>query len=244
MTSFRPHPGLRNRVASIDVIEAAGGDTLVLPSTAAVLGFQFRGRVREGDSPLALAGITGIQSSARTYTYEPDTGSLLVRFTPSGAACLGVPAAELANRSVALDALLPRALVAEVHERLALAHDAAARVAVIEAFLMQLPYAGDSLVAQALVLLDAGADDARVAEVARALGVSERQLERRFLARVGVTPKRLATLRRFERAAARAESAPSLTAAALEAGYYDQSHFNRDFRRFAGVSPRAFFGRS
>jgi hypothetical protein len=64
LPSFRPHPSLRSRVASIQVLETAGGDSVVLPSTSVVLGMQFRGRVRDGDSLLALAGVTGIQRRA------------------------------------------------------------------------------------------------------------------------------------------------------------------------------------
>jgi AraC-like DNA-binding protein len=33
----------------------------------------------------------------------------------------------------------------------------------------------------------------------------------------------------------------SLTSAALEAGYFDQAHFNRAFRRVTGTSPQDFF---
>ena len=99
-----------------------------------VLGFQYRGRVRSGHALLAPAGITGIQAQARTYSYEPDTGSVLIRFTPDGASCLGVPAAQLANQSIALDDLLPSAQVAVVRERLLGAGDVAERVGIVEQF--------------------------------------------------------------------------------------------------------------
>jgi AraC-like DNA-binding protein len=244
LARFEPSPRLRDRVASIEIVEVDGGNTTVLPSTSAVLGIQFRGRVRAGDTLLARAGVTGIQSAARTYSYELGTGSLLVRFTPEGAACLGVPVAELANRSVALDDFLPQTLVAKVHERLGDTIDPAERVAVVESFLDELRFTSDPMVTRALALLDTGAEGVHVSAAARALGLSERQFERRFLAQVGVTPKRFAMLRRFERVAAQAKTAPSLTAVALEAGYYDQAHFIRDFRRFAGAAPKEFFGRS
>jgi AraC-like DNA-binding protein len=156
---------------------------------------------------------------------------------------LGVPVAELTGRSVALDAILPRARVAEAHEQLGEATDAAPRIAAVKRLLTELPYEEDRLVTRAVTLLADAQDEASVSTVAGFLGVSERQLERRFLARIGVTPKRFATLRRFERAVARATTAPSLTAAALDAGYYDQSHFIREFRRFAGSSPREHFAR-
>jgi methylphosphotriester-DNA--protein-cysteine methyltransferase len=60
---------------------------------------------------------------------------------------------------------------------------------------------------------------------------------------VGVTPKRYASLARFERALQLARGAASLTHAALDAGYYDQSHFIRDFTRFAGGPPGQFLRR-
>ncbi|HYP97219.1 MAG TPA: helix-turn-helix domain-containing protein [Polyangiaceae bacterium] len=244
MPRFCAHPALRSRVVSIDVVEADGGTSFVLPSTSIVLGFQFRGRVRAGEDYLALAGVTGIQASAKTYSYEANTGSVLVRFTPAGAACLGLPAAELTGRSVALDAILPRARVAQVHEELGAAGDTAARIAVVARWLTEFPFEDDALVTRATTLLSTTHDEPSVSAVAMALGVSERQLERRFTARVGVSPKRFVTLRRFELAIAGATSAPSLTVAALDAGYYDQSHFIRDFRRFAGTSPRKYLMRS
>jgi AraC-like DNA-binding protein len=241
MATYRPHPRLRDRVLGIDVVENDGGDSIVLPSASAVLGFQFRGRVRNDDSLLARAGITGIQSTARRYTYLGATGSVLVRFTPQGATCLGVPPGELAGRSVPLDALLPATRVAQAVEQLCEAQDAATRASIVDQLLLDLPFTADSLVSRAVARFDAPlADDVTIARVARELSMSERQLERRFLARVGVTPKRFATLRRFERAVALAATAPSLTSAAIDAGYYDQSHFIRDFQRFVGSAPGDF----
>ena len=190
MPSIRPSEPLRSRVASIEVIETAGGEVTVLPGSAAVLGFQYRGRVRAGAQFLSTAGVTGIQSGPRHYSYDPDTATILVRFTPQGAACLGVPASQLSGQSVPLDALLPLTRVREASERLATAASAHARIAVVEALLLELPFAHDRLVAHAMQqLTDSAPERARsVAEVARELGVSERQLERRFLQRVGITP--------------------------------------------------------
>jgi hypothetical protein len=85
------HPSLQTRVASIDLVESNGGQAVVLPSTSAVLGFQYRGRVQRGAQLLSLAGVTGLQGAAQTYRYAEGTGSVLVRFTAQGAACLGVP---------------------------------------------------------------------------------------------------------------------------------------------------------
>jgi AraC-like DNA-binding protein len=239
MQSFVPTLVLRDRVVAIDVIEHQGGEVSVLPSTSAVLGLQVCGRVRAGDGLLAVAGVTGIQGTARRYAYVGPTVSLLVRFTPQGASCLGVPASELVDRSVALDEILV-GRAREVGERLCEASDTAARVKMVEQLLLGLDWAPDLLIERALALLGAGSN---VAAIARELGISERQLERRFLARIGITPKGYAGLRRFERAVALARTSSSLTDAAFAAGYYDQSHFIRDVRRFAGATPSELLGR-
>lgn len=239
-TSFRPAAALRSRVASIHVVEQEGATT-VLPSTGAVLGFQFRGRVRAGSELLSAAGVTGLQRSAREYSYDGGASSVLVRFTPVGAACLGVPAFELADRSVPLEDLLPRAIVRETCDRVVAARTARERVAAIEALLLGLPFAGDPLVARAIDGLGPmSGEDGRIAALARLLGVSERQLERRFLRSVGITPKRFAVLRRFEHAVTLLEKSASLANVAVDAGYYDQSHFIRDFRRASGGPPGRF----
>jgi AraC-like DNA-binding protein len=236
---FVLHPSLGTRVASIDIVENDGGQVVVLPSTSTVLGLQFSGRVKRGAHPLSLAGVTGLQDAAQTYSYAEGTGSVLVRFTAQGAACLGVPAGELTKRSVALDELLAPARVAELSERLMAAPDDAARVALVEQLLVELPFARDPVVTRALARLSDVHAAASVADIARELEMSERQLERRFVARVGLMPKRFARLARFERALALVRSGSSLSWVAQCAGYADQPHMVREFRSFAGEPPSA-----
>ena len=236
---IRPCKALRNRVASIEVLGSDDGTALVLPSTSVVFGVQLRGRVRAAAELLSPAGVTGIQQTAREYNYIGPTTSLLVRFSPQGASCFGVPVSELADSSVALEDLLPPARARDLIDRLLHAPLPHASVEAVEALLLELPFEIDPLVDRALHLLDSQ-PSVLVSTLARELQTSERTLERRFLARVGVTPKRYASLRRFERVLELSRSLPSWTDAALQAGYYDQSHFIRDFRRFAGAPPGHF----
>jgi AraC-like DNA-binding protein len=79
-----------------------------------------------------------------------------------------------------------------------------------------------------------------VEQVASAAGMSRRHLERCFLDTVGLSPKRLARIARFQAALQALQSAPSVRAGAATAaqfGYADQSHFIRDFRELAGCTP-------
>ncbi len=81
----------------------------------------------------------------------------------------------------------------------------------------------------------------RVAAVANALAMSTRTLERRMLADTGLPPKVLQSVQRFRKYYAMLSTGSGGAGAALSAGYYDQSHANRDFRVMAGASPSVHF---
>jgi AraC-like DNA-binding protein len=73
------------------------------------------------------------------------------------------------------------------------------------------------------------------------VGWSERHFAVQFREQVGVAPKAFARILRFARAVRllTSDRAPDLADLALACGYYDQAHFARDFRAFAGTTPTA-----
>ena len=73
------------------------------------------------------------------------------------------------------------------------------------------------------------------------LGRSRRHLAAQFREQIGLPPKTVARIMRFDRAVALlSRPGAQLADVAFECGYYDQAHLNRDFREFAGTSPAAF----
>lgn len=74
-----------------------------------------------------------------------------------------------------------------------------------------------------------------ILEWAQAAAMDPRTLERRFIANMGLTPKQYARIVRFKHAYRRMLSGPG-DKTHLE-GYYDESHFHRDFRHFLGTTP-------
>ena len=72
----------------------------------------------------------------------------------------------------------------------------------------------------------------RIEQLAGELGISERQLRRRFRAAVGYGPKTLQRVLRLRRVLARAAASDAdtdLAAAAFERGYADQPHLGREY---------------
>lgn len=94
---------------------------------------------------------------------------------------------------------------------------------------------------QALNILDRRHGNIRIEALVTDLGLSRRQVERRFLDAVGVSPKTYARIRRWQQAHLLLRTQPTLPLAsiALDSGYADQSHMSRDFQRLIGESPKS-----
>ena len=80
-----------------------------------------------------------------------------------------------------------------------------------------------------------------IAALVAHVGISRRTLERRFLAHIGLTPKRWCRVARFQAALMAMETRGGNGWAdfAHHLGYADQAHFSREFSEFAGVPPTA-----
>lgn len=101
--------------------------------------------------------------------------------------------------------------------------------------------ARDTLVRRAMLLIEQQlSQHDRLAGVAAALGVSMRQIERRFVADVGITPRAYRLQLRLARARWMIEHTDlSVTDVGLECGFGDCSHFSRAFTGHFKVRPSA-----
>ena len=163
-----------------------------------------------------------------------------IRFHPGGTSpFLRVPMSELTDRIAELGSLsseLERELLL-VSQYLASLPD---KIGAVEAALTARLLSGSddsSAIRLAARIVDS---DGRVSvdQLATAAGISSRQLERRFLREIGIGPKLLGRILRFQqvfRAVERVDSAWAVIA--VECGYYDQAHLIRDFSQFAGQTP-------
>lgn len=98
----------------------------------------------------------------------------------------------------------------------------------------------DPLVARAVETIVASCGSARIGDVAAEVGIGERQLQRRFRAAVGLTPKEFSRMRRIRQACLLAlqRDDAALAGVSADAGFADQAHLTREFGDVFGWSPR------
>ncbi|MGP4039234.1 AraC family transcriptional regulator [Gracilibacillus sp. D59] len=80
-----------------------------------------------------------------------------------------------------------------------------------------------------------------ISQLANKYHLSVSQLERHFKTIIGVTPKQYSRLIRFTQILNHFQSIPEWGQLITDIGFYDQSHLIREFKRFSGVSPRAYY---
>lgn len=101
--------------------------------------------------------------------------------------------------------------------------------------------AGPAALRRALSLIaDSPAADVSLADLAAAAGLSQYRLMRAFREQFGTPPHAFQVAQRINRARRLLEAGMSVVDAAAAAGFFDQSHLHRHFRRRMGITPAAY----
>jgi methylphosphotriester-DNA--protein-cysteine methyltransferase len=219
-----------------------------LPDTGLVAAFRYKGDLAlDGGVKAPQAAITGLWDTRRLHNHGRDSAVVLAAFTATGAAAfLRHPLDEIFNATVSIVDLLGSPTdLNRVHEQLAEATRHAHRIQLIENFLIACATttSPDPLVSAAVSWIEESRAMARIEELARRVGLSQSALERRFRRVVGASPKKFASIVRLRRVLHLRSKGADFTSIAHAAGYYDQSHFIKDFKRFSGFAPESFFRR-
>ena len=201
----------------------------------------------------AVPRVVGPLTRPLVEVLAPGTTVVGVRFHPGAApSVLGLPTSELVDLTLETEELWGRSAVA-LGELLNPAASPEEALAGLQRHIVaRLPDAEplDPLVSEAVRQLMPWRTD-EVGSLTASLYVSERHLRRRFQATVGLAPKPLHRMLRFQGFLALAQHAiaqgkaptdDGLALLAAEAGYADQPHLNRECLRLTGVSPRTFLG--
>jgi AraC-like DNA-binding protein len=251
LVSRRPHPALRAHIRRYAGYTEAGtgpvrrrepisGDVVLIIAWGPPM------RIAWPLEPRDPGGVwdsflVGMHAPVTITEHEGVAAGVQVDLTPlGGRMLLGTPMHEVAGRLVRLDEALGP-LGAELPERMAAARTWDERFAVLDALLGERMLAAASPppdVAYAWERLTSSGGRLAVEALAAEMGCSRRHLAARFREHVGVSPKAAARVIRFHTAVRRLSAGGAGWAdIAVDCGYYDQPHLNRDFREFAGITP-------
>ena len=196
---------------------------------------------RRSDTFWALA--SGLHDAPALVHAHGRLHGIQLALSPAGVQrLLGLPLGGLGAFSLVEHAELPLGLRAADVERLTAAPTWAARFDALDAALLRAldqPRGREprAEIRHAWHLLRATHGRLGVRELAGRVGLSERHLGGCFRAEFGLSPKRVARLRRFEHADTLRRNGIRLADVAVSAGYADQSHLTREWRALTGHAP-------
>ncbi len=205
---------------------------------------EIQGRTHSRDV-LSRSYVVGCKTVGVNCLRLGDLGMVGVKLWPNSLySLLGIPMSELRGRPVELQALGEPKLL-EMEARLYEAPGEGAIKRLLDELLSpaELSRRSNGLVSKSIARIFAARGDIAIDEILRPEGRHYRTAERAFLERVGVPPKQLAKVVRFKHAYTTLDGLPRRSGAAigpLDFGYYDASHFAKDFHRFTGTTPGEF----
>ncbi len=192
------------------------------------------------DGERFAAFVGGLTDRPTDTEFAGSAAGVQVDLTPLGARrVLGLPMEELTNHVVALEDVLGRG----AHELVDRLHDAPGwpeRFALLDAALLRRVQEGPEPAPEvAWSYRRLASADGRVAvgALAEEVGWSRRHLAARWRRDVGMGPKAVARVLRFDRAMRLLREGRALADVAYDCGFADQPHLNREFRALAGSTP-------
>jgi AraC-like DNA-binding protein len=247
---FQPAPPVNKFVECFWTLEG-GSDgkpvepQRILPDGCAELVLNFGARFIEhkenGDQELQpFHFLVGQMTRPILIAPTGDVQLLGIRFHPGGTMpFLRYPMHEVTNRVVALGQL-HGALEREFLARTGDAPLLRGKIAALQHWFTQLLNDGkhDSRLLSLTAKMVRLGGRLSLDELAAGAGISGRQLERKFLQEVGLGPKQLCRILRFQQVFRVVEQDHAgWSGVALDCGYFDQAHLIRDFREFAWQTP-------
>jgi AraC-like DNA-binding protein len=245
---YQPTELLQPFIKSFMIIESEEGlQNSILPDTTLTMAFKLRGSITHtaySSNTFPSSFIAGIRKSTLAVNYARNTLNLLVIFQEGGAAAFfDMPLHEFAGMPMPLDNMVHSRMVRDVEEQLCESESNTQRLVIIENWLIKRlkQFTPDALVQYAIQKIKTASGDLRIKDIVSSLPISRDPFEKKFRRIVGTSPKQFAAIVRLRNLIDQYSGVDTLTDVAHKAGYFDQSHFIKDFQSFTGKTPKQFF---
>jgi len=188
--------------------------------------------------------ICGQQTNYYDLSLSGKTGMILIIFRPYGVkSFFNFPITELLNENLSLQDLANNEAI-ELEDKLFNSQNNKQRINHIENFLIKRLNHSDDFerVEHAIKIIENCKGQIKAQDIAHEVCMGIKQFERTFSKCVGINPKKYASIVRFQNVIqTNGKGKKSMSQIAFDNGYYDQSHFNHDFKSLTGLTPKAFF---
>jgi hypothetical protein len=257
LTNYSIHPQLKNYVEKLWVLEndtpvAASDARIIIPNGLVKMVVPFRNGLKatlQGNeivSPshcVTLIGLADIPSTVVDQAEGP-SGCVGIEFNPAGAyRFFNLSLLEIKNQVNPLAEVLGKT-GGELQEQIANAEHAAQKVKIVQQFLLRqfTRRPADAIFEYCVQKIIESRGTIQVAQLEKKTGYSARWLNMKFFERIGISPKNLCSILRFQQVYhgwARSNFT-TFDGDDVYSLYHDQSHFIKDFKRFTGHSPGKF----
>ncbi|WP_350285002.1 AraC family transcriptional regulator [uncultured Croceitalea sp.] len=195
---------------------------------------------------LPASFVFGQVSEYQDFFVDGSTSVVIVLLQPLGLFALtGIRSSTFTNRIEEASLILGKE-ISGLHERLFFSSNAIEMIGLLNSFFVEKfdglacdhnPYVSSFI---SLALQKKG--NVLVKDVCSQLGLNERKVQRLFSEQIGITPKKLLNNIRlhFFIGLTKHRDQNSLTNIGLEAGYYDQAHLIREFKKTVGFNPSTY----
>lgn len=216
---------------------------------AFVLGDDIKRYISENDFILQPRAMV-LGQTIDPFYIEPTgyVNTFAVRFYPYGFSnFITTPIKDLANKETPLGLLFGAESSQQLEKKIIEASDTETRIKIVEQFLrdrLSDSATIDNIVVSTVDALLSTKGNTPITTLSHGNPSKRRQLERKFLKQIGMSPKQLSRVIRLQAALKMIlnEQPESLTQIAYESEYYDQAHFIKDFKAFTGTIPKDFWG--
>ena len=253
--TYQPHPDLESLINCYWTLKVPASEDnqkqRIIPDglieVAFILGDDIK-RYTSDDEFILQPRAMVLGQTMEPFYIEPtgNVDTFAIRFYPYGFAnFVAVPIKDLSNKETPLADLFGEKTSNELEQKIIEAKDVKQRIEIIENFLLNKlsePAAIDNLVKSTVDMIFSSKGSTPINTILKDNASQRRQLERKFVKLIGISPKQLGKVIRLQAALKMLlnKEAENLTNIAHQSEYYDQAHFIKDFKEFTGVNPKEF----
>ncbi|XDD46018.1 helix-turn-helix domain-containing protein [Leptospira sp. WS39.C2] len=219
----------------------------IIPHHSFVLTIKLKGnhhyRIQSDIKTLPSISLSGLRKTVKHNTLTKGTEIIIVKFQPWGAfSFFNMSMYELNEIGISGYDVLDKTDLNDLYSKLQETKENLAKIDHLETFLLKLINGKsiDQRILESITQLNHSQGSIKIKEIASDVNLSIDTFEKKFREVIGSTPKQFSSIIRMNSAIREIPKYTSFTKLAYDFGYFDQSHFIKEFKSFTGQTPTEF----